>query len=174
MIFYYFSGHYSLKIIFTQMYSEEDLTEMRKYFNSLPERSRCEYAVLEAKKLGYGGASCISRELGIDRKTIYKGKKYWEHSESTLPSGRQRQAGVGRKKSEQSPNKSLLISFIDTHKGGSPTNPGVYWISYHPGQIAQMFEAQYCIKVSNGVVKRLLKSLGYGLRTTTQQAVLLC
>ncbi len=72
-------------------------------------------------------------------------------------------AGAGKKTSGHN-FKQLLIKFICKYKAGSPTDPNVYWISLAPRQLAMMFTGQYQIPVSNGVVKRLLKELGYRYR----------
>ena len=58
---------------------------------------------------------------------------------------------------------------IERHKAGSPTEAGVYWISLKPWQVAALFYEQHQIKVSHGVVKRLLKQLGYGYRKQSKQ-----
>ena len=60
--------------------------------------------------------------------------------------------------------RSQLILLIENHKAGSPTDPGVYWISLYPRQLSAMFYEKYGILVSNGIVKRLLKELGYRYR----------
>lgn len=58
----------------------------------------------------------------------------------------------------------MLTALIESHKAGSPTDNTTYWISLKPCAIAKLFEAQHQIKVSNGLVKRLLKELGYSYR----------
>lgn len=81
-------------------------------------------------------------------------------------------AGV-EKKTEKIPEiKELLTALIESHKAGSPTDSNVYWISLKPCSIARLFEHHHHIKVSNGLVKRLLKELGYGYRRQTKQLAL--
>lgn len=58
---------------------------------------------------------------------------------------------------------------IESHKAGSPTDSSVFWISLKPYAIARIFEQQHKIKVSNGLVKRLLRELGYGYRKQSKQ-----
>lgn len=77
--------------------------------------------------------------------------------------------GGEKKTSKSSEIKDLLTAFIEKHKAGSPTDDHVYWISLRPYAIAQLFEQQHQIKVSNGVVKRLLKELGYGYRKQSKE-----
>ena len=57
-----------------------------------------------------------------------------------------------------------LIAFIEQHKAGSPTDSSVYWIYLKPNRIAELFHEQTGNKVSHGLVKRILKGLGYKYR----------
>ena len=54
-----------------------------------------------------------------------------------------------------------LIEFIERYKAGSPTDETIYWIHLKPSEIAIRFLEETGNKVSNGFIKRLLKSLGY-------------
>lgn len=74
------------------------------------------------------------------------------------------------KKTAKNPEiKQLLTSFIEKYRAGSPTDSNVYWISLRPYAIARLFEQQHQIKISHGMVKRLLKELGYGYRKQSKQ-----
>ena len=50
------------------------------------------------------------------------------------------------------------------HKAGSPTDASIFWVSLSYQQLAVKFYEHSGITVSNGVVKRLLKELGYRYR----------
>lgn len=77
---------------------------------------------------------------------------------------------MDEKKTIQFPEiKSLLAAFIEKYKAGSPTDPEVFWISLKPFAIAKLFYENHQIEVSNGMVKRLLKELGYGYRKQSKQ-----
>jgi hypothetical protein len=65
--------------------------------------------------------------------------------------------------------KELLTALIERYKAGSPTDSSVYWISLKPCTIARLFAEQHQIKVSNGLIKRLLKELGYCYRKQSKQ-----
>jgi hypothetical protein len=65
--------------------------------------------------------------------------------------------------------KNLLVSFIETHKAGSPTDPKVFWIHLKPKEIACLFFEKHQEIVSNGSVKRLLAELGYSYRKASKQ-----
>lgn len=74
------------------------------------------------------------------------------------------------KKTERTPEiKDLLTALIESLKAGSPTESDVYWIGLKPYAIVNLFYEQHHIKISSGVVKRLLKELGYGYRKQTKQ-----
>jgi hypothetical protein len=61
------------------------------------------------------------------------------------------------------------MTFIESHKAGSPTDSKVYWISLKPFALAKLFYDKHQIHVSNGMVKRLLRELGYGYRKQSKQ-----
>jgi transposase len=65
--------------------------------------------------------------------------------------------------------KELLTALIEQHKAGSPTDETIYWISLKPCAIAKLFFEQHQLKVSNGLVKRLLRELGYNYRKQSKQ-----
>ena len=77
---------------------------------------------------------------------------------------------MGEKKTAKDPEiRELLTALLERHKAGSPTDHSTYWISLKPYAIAKLFEQQHGIKVSNGLIKRLLKELGYSYRKQSKQ-----
>ncbi|MFP5040014.1 ISAzo13-like element transposase-related protein [Parasediminibacterium sp. JCM 36343] len=62
-----------------------------------------------------------------------------------------------------------MTEFIELHKAGSPTNPDLYWLDIKPYRIAELFFEKHQVKVSNQLVKRVLKTLGYAYRKRTKQ-----
>lgn len=84
-------------------YEEEVELEMKRYFDTLPEKQGRHYAAVEANKLGYGGISYISRVLGIYRQAIYSAKRELADPElmAQIPEGKQRRPGGGRKKKKR-------------------------------------------------------------------------
>lgn len=60
--------------------------------------------------------------------------------------------------------EQLLRDFIECHKAGSPTDASVYWIHWKPQEIAERFFEEYGQKITHGLVKRQLRSLGYRYR----------
>lgn len=72
---------------------------MQLYYSRLSEKDRRHYAALESLKLGRGGITYISEVLGVDRSTIIIGRKELESTEKiSIPTGKQRRSGGGRKK----------------------------------------------------------------------------
>ncbi len=63
----------------------------------------------------------------------------------------------------------MLTALIESYKAGSPTDSNVYWISLKPCAIAKLFEERHQIKISNGLVKRLLREKGYAFRKQSKQ-----
>lgn len=63
----------------------------------------------------------------------------------------------------------MLTALIERHKAGSPTDNTTYWISLKPFAIARLFEQAHQIKIGSGLVKRLLKALGYSYRKQSKQ-----
>jgi transposase len=77
---------------------------------------------------------------------------------------------AGKKKTQKHPELTILLSaFIETFKAGSPTDDQVYWVSVKPWQIAALFYEKHHLQVSHGLVKQLLKELGYAYRKQSKQ-----
>lgn len=76
---------------------------------------------------------------------------------------------AGKKKTADPDIHQLLTTFVESHRAASPTDENVYWISLKPWQLAALFYEQHQIRVSHGLVKRLLRQLGYGYRKQTKQ-----
>lgn len=81
-------------------YNQETETLMLAHYARLLEPLRRQHAYLEAKKLGHGGKTYISKLFGISQKTIRKGGAEVNAVElmGQIPPGRQRRLGGGRKK----------------------------------------------------------------------------
>lgn len=76
------------------MVDVKDLRALRKkvarLWPHLDERARRLFAASEARELGHGGVSLVSRACGLSRVTITKGLR--ELDEKPLPTGRVRRA----------------------------------------------------------------------------------
>jgi len=71
-------------------------TKFHAMWPILDERRRRLIAAIEAKSLGYGGVSLVSRACGLSRNSILKGIREIE-AETTSLEGRIRRPGAGRK-----------------------------------------------------------------------------
>lgn len=88
-------------------------TQLQQKFASLwpllDERTRRLLAASEARALGHGGVSQVSRACGLSRKAIAKGLR--EITQGTPPPGRVRRPGGGRKKI--TPHDPRLLAALD-------------------------------------------------------------
>jgi hypothetical protein len=81
-------------------YSTEIEGQMLAQFKRLGEKEQRLYAALESQKLGYGGQTYLSGLFGITRYRILMGIKELANPAllATIPEGKQRRSGGGRKK----------------------------------------------------------------------------
>lgn len=87
-------------------YEPEIESRMRAYYETLSEKDGRRFAVLEAKRLGYGGITYIARVLGCSAKTIERAADELDGLPHDPLAGRIRAPGGGRKK-RSNPNPSL-------------------------------------------------------------------
>lgn len=130
----------------------------------LGERARRLFAASEARQLGYGGVSIVSRACGLSRVTIIKGMH--ELDESPLPEGRVRRPGGGR--------PALVVvdpdlprhleALVEPVTRGDPESP-LRWTCKSTRALAAELAAQ-CHPVSHEKVAQLLRQLEYSLQGT--------
>lgn len=70
-------------------------------FVLLDERQRRLFAGVEALRLGHGGTKLISEILGLDEKTVRRGKQELRAESPPSPGERLRRPGGGRPKTEK-------------------------------------------------------------------------
>ncbi len=149
-------------------YNQEIEGQMLLHFSQLNEKDKRLYSGTEALKLGYGGQKYISELFSISDNRVRSGMRELLNPEllDEIPEGKMRRKGGGRKKKELSHPELIegLSALIDRHKAGSPTNPDIYWIHFRPVEIAEMFFIETHQKVSNGLVKRVLREKGFKYR----------
>ena len=129
----------------------------------LDERTRRLMAANEARALGRGGISEVSRACGLSRKAIAKGIREIEEG-SAPPPGRIRQSGAGRKKiTEQDPRiVDALERLIDPDTRGDPESP-LRWTCKSTRTLAGKLTRQKH-PVSHMKVAQLLHAEGYSLQ----------
>lgn len=140
---------------------------MKDYFETLSEKDSRRYAGVEALKLGYGGMSYIANLLGLSRKTVLKGmKEVLNISATEKRNKRIRKQGGGRNRyDEKHPGiDEKFLAVLKNHTAGDPMDEQVRWTNLKPWQIAQRLEAQYELRVSLNVVRKLLRKHNYRRR----------
>ena len=131
--------------------------------SSLDERSKRLCLAAEAISLGWGGASIVSRATGASPNTIAKGCNELESGES-LPDGKIRASGGGRKKSIDK-DPTLLVdleSLIEPSTLGDPESP-LRWTSKSLRKLATELQ-NMGHQVSHSRVEDMLHMLGYSLQ----------
>lgn len=128
----------------------------------LDERARRMMAANEARALGHGGVSAVSRVCGLSRVTITKGIR--ELDEPPLPPGRIRRAGAGRPSLEMlDPELSMALeSLVEPVARGDPESP-LRWTNKGTRALAAELTAQR-YPISHEKVAQLLRSMDYSLQ----------
>lgn len=140
---------------------QEKLSELWPH---LDERARRLFAASEARHLGHGGVSLVSRACGLSRVTITKGLQ--ELGEPPLSEGRVRRAGGGRPalvvRDPVLPTR--LEALVEPLTRGDPDSP-LRWTNKSTRALAADLAAQHH-PVSHEKVAQLLRQLDYSLQGT--------
>ena len=130
---------------------------------SLDERGRRCWAAIEARSLGRGGIAAVAEAIGMSDRTIRNGIRELESGVS-LPPGRQRRQGAGRKprKDEQPSLVAALEKMISPTTRGEPTNP-LRWTCKSTRNLAAELQSQG-YQIGATTVRVLLAELGYSLQ----------
>ena len=131
-------------------------------FPCLDERQRRLFAAAEARALGYGGISRVSRACGLSRVTI-QGALEELDSPSPHPD-RVRRPGGGRKKLRDSSPQLLKVleELIAPETRGDPMSP-LRWTCKSTRQLSEALEKRG-LTASYHVVGQMLHHLGYSLQ----------
>ncbi len=128
----------------------------------LNERQQRLLLAVEARSLGYGGVTQVSRASGVSRPTIYRGlRELLEESEEVLMV---RSPGGGRKRIEEvDPTiQGDLDRLIDPDTRGDPMSP-LRWTCKSTRQLAAALQ-QLGHRISHQLVAELLRATGYSLQ----------
>ena len=142
---------------------------MERILNTIPlldERQRRLYLANEAKAIGYGGITQVSRVTGVSRVTITQGVAEINSEEyQAKAQTRCRKRGGGRKPIETKAPEILceLEKLLEPHTKGDPMSP-LKWSSKSMRTLeGVLVERGY--KVSDTVIAEMLKKLGYSLQS---------
>jgi hypothetical protein len=129
----------------------------------LDERQRRLFASSEAKAAGRGGIAAVSRVTGIARSTIGRGLKEIADP-SSLPEGRVRRRGGGRKSRTQENPQLLpaLLSLVEPDERGDPMSP-LRWTCKSTRRLAAAL-GELGHQVSHTLVAELLKAEKFSLQ----------
>ena len=121
------------------------------------------FAASEARVIGYGGISILSRITGIDREAIAKGLKEIENS-GDIDKARVRTAGGGRKRLEEiDPQvKEDLEKLMDSSTCGSPQS-ALKWTKKSLHNIEEELN-KMGHEISHTTVYRLLSEMDYSMQ----------
>jgi hypothetical protein len=137
-------------------------TKFQALWPHLDERMRRLTAASEAKALGHGGVSLVSRACGLSRKAIHKGIR--EIATGVTWHGRIRRPGAGRKPITQSDPKLVdrLDAMIDADARGDPESP-LRWTCKSTRAIADALTRRQH-PISHSKVAQILRHQGYSLQ----------
>src|ERR1700693_5139844 len=150
--------------------AEQSRAARKRYREMAPvlnERSRRRFVALEARALGRGGVSLMTRISGLARSTIYHGLSDIR-DKSSVPAGRVRKEGGGRKKkSIQDPTLVVdLKRLVEPVTRGDPMQP-LLWTTRSLHNLANGL-ANEGHKVCPTVVGNLLRGMGYSLQANSK------
>ena len=120
----------------------------------------------DAKSMGRGGLSKVSRLSGVSRVTLNAGlKDLITETTSISTSKRCRRSGGGRKKALEKDSNllSAIENIVSPHTMGDPMKP-LQWTSKSLRKITDLAKAQG-FNVSHKLIGELLKTLGYSLQS---------
>lgn len=130
----------------------------------LDERQRRLYLAAEAKAIGYGGVSTVSRVTGVSRNSISVGDEELNQIKGTLPEGRIRREGGGRKRTvdKDLALKTDLETLIEPITRGDPESP-LRWTCKSVRNLSDELN-RMGHKTSHRMVAELLHEMDYSLQ----------
>lgn len=139
----------------------------------LTEKQKRIFLATEAKAIGYGGISQISRISGVSRVTIAQGLKELENpNEETLNTERSRRKGGGRNKIEKIyPDiKAELEKLLEPYTKGNPETP-LKWTSKSMRNLEKSLRNKG-YEISDTTIAELLKDMGFSLQANRKELAL--
>jgi len=138
---------------------------IRNTIPMLNERQKRLYLANEAKAIGWGGISAVSKISGVSRVTITEGmKEINSEGYAAKAESRCRKEGGGRKLQEEERPEimAMLESFLEAHTKGNPMNPLKY-TSKSTRKLEEAFAGKG-YKISDTTIGEILKLKRYTLQ----------
>src|SRR3954453_18705307 len=134
----------------------------------LNERQQRLALATEARLLGHGGVRAVAEASGVSATTVRRGVVELESGEDSLPAGRARRGGGGRKRaSEQDPGLvTALMALVEPEERGDPMSP-LRWTTKSLRHLAEELAGQGH-PVSAPTVGGLLRDNGFSLQGTAK------
>ena len=150
-----------------QLYFRFIEEEIRKFYNMLNEKNQRLFAAVEAIKIGHGGISYIAKIVGCTRKTVARGiRELLASTADDQFNNRVRQPSGGRHPYDVT-HKDINEQFLDVlqnYTAGDPMNEKIKWTNLTTKEIAEKLEAQHGVRVSETVIRQLLRKHDYRRR----------
>lgn len=153
-------------------YDKETEEMMRRFYEGLNEKDGRRYAGLEALKIGHGGRNYIAGILGCSRHTVSRGAKEVVDLPKKEIDNRIRKKGGGRKPYQETHREidEKFLAVLENHTAGDPMKEKVLWTNLTLREIVTGLEEDYGIRVSQHVVRQLLKKHDYRVRKAKKNA----
>src|SRR3954471_1028770 len=134
----------------------------------LNERQQRLALATEARLLGHGGVRAVAEASGVSATTVRRGVAELESGEDSLPVGRARRAGGGRRRADnQDPElAAALLRLVEPDERGDPMSP-LRWTTKSLRHLAEQLAGQDH-PVSAPTVGRLLRDNGFSLQGTAK------
>src|SRR5215207_7743388 len=134
----------------------------------LNERQQRLALATEARLLGHGGIRAVAEATGVSATTVRRGVAELESGEDSLPVGRARRSGGGRRRADdQDPElAAALLGLVEPDERGDPMSP-LRWTTKSLRHLAEELALQGH-RVSAPTVGRLLRDNGFSLQGTAK------
>src|SRR3990172_6546797 len=138
--------------------------KMASLWPHLDERARRLFAASEARQLGHGGVTLVSRACGLSRVTITKALR--ELDEMPLPAGRVRRVGGGRLPIAIADPElpECLDELVEPSSRGDPQSPLRWTLKSTRTLAAELTASGH--PISHVTVAQELRQLNYSLQGT--------
>jgi hypothetical protein len=132
--------------------------------STLNERQRRIWAAAEAKELGYGGISTVTRATGISRRAIHVALREMADHLAAMPRERIRRPGGGRKllTTTQPGIECVLDALVEPTARGDPMSP-LRWTCLSVRRLAAELQRQG-FQIGRQKIADLLHEMGYSLQ----------